>query len=112
EILLYPTAIGSEPENPSLDTQPRWRRAMIGHSVSNVAPVVAANRVGDEAGQVFYGSSFITNEGGDFLGEMNRTDEGFIAASLDLDLIAELRAGWGFFRDRRPELYGALTGGA
>ncbi len=112
EILLYPTAIGSEPENPSLDTQPRWRRAMIGHSVSNVAPVVAANRIGDEAGQVFYGSSFITNEGGDFLGEMNRTDEGFIAASLDLDLIAELRAGWGFFRDRRPELYGALTGGA
>lgn len=112
EILLYPTAIGSEPENPSLDTQPRWRRAMIGHSVSNVAPVVAANRIGDEAGQVFYGSSFITNEGGDFLAEMNRTDEGFIAASLDLGLIAELRAGWGFFRDRRPELYGALTGGA
>lgn len=109
EILFYPTAIGSEPENPSLDTQPRWRRAMIGHSVSNVVPVVAANRIGNEEGQVFYGSSFITNEGGDFLGEMNRTDEGFIAASADLDQIAELRAGWGFFRDRRPELYGALT---
>jgi N-carbamoylputrescine amidase len=112
EILFYPTAIGSEPENPSLDTQPRWRRAMIGHSVSNVVPVAAANRIGNEAGQVFYGSSFITNEGGDFLAEMNRTDEGFIAASVDLDHISELRAGWGFFRDRRPELYGALTGGA
>ena len=110
EILFYPTAIGSEPENPALDTQPRWRRAMVGHSVSNVVPVVAANRIGDEGGQVFYGSSFISNEGGDFLAEMNRTDEGFIAATLDLDQIAELRAGWGFFRDRRPELYGALTG--
>ncbi|MFN0023792.1 MAG: N-carbamoylputrescine amidase [Parvularculaceae bacterium] len=111
EILLYPTAIGSEPENPALDTQPRWQRAMIGHSVSNVVPVVAANRVGAEEGQVFYGSSFITNEGGDFLSEMNRADEGFIAATVDLDQIAELRAGWGFFRDRRPDLYGALTGG-
>jgi N-carbamoylputrescine amidase len=110
EVLFYPTAIGSEPENPLLDTQPRWRRAMIGHSVSNVAPVVAANRIGDEDGQVFYGSSFITNEGGDFLAEMNRVDEGFIVASLDLDRIAELRAGWGFFRDRRPDLYGKLVG--
>jgi N-carbamoylputrescine amidase len=109
DILLYPTAIGSEPENPALDTCPRWRRAMIGHSVSNVVPVVAANRIGDEEGQIFYGSSFITNDGGDLLAEMNRTDEGFIAASLDLDRIAERRAGWGFFRDRRPELYGALT---
>ncbi len=110
EILFYPTAIGSEPENPSLDTQVRWRRAMIGHSVSNVVPIVAANRVGDEEGQIFYGSSFITDEGGDILAEMNRTDTGFIAATLDLDRIAELRAGWGFFRDRRPELYGGIVG--
>jgi len=110
EILLYPTAIGSEPENPALDTQPRWRRAMIGHAVSNVVPVAAANRVGDEDGQVFYGSSFIADEGGDFLAEMNRTDEGFIAATIEPDRIAELRAGWGFFRDRRPELYSSLIG--
>jgi N-carbamoylputrescine amidase len=110
DVLFYPTAIGSEPENAGLDTQPRWRRAMIGHSVSNVVPVVAANRTGDEGGQVFYGSSFITDDGGDFLAEMNRTEEGFIAATLDLDAIAERRAGWGFFRDRRPGLYHALTG--
>lgn len=110
EVLLYPTAIGSEPENPALDTQPRWRRAMIGHSVSNVVPVVAANRVGDEDGQVFYGSSFITDEGGDILAELNRTETGFIAATLDLDRIAEVRAGWGFFRDRRPELYATVSG--
>ncbi|MGE0407720.1 MAG: N-carbamoylputrescine amidase [Amphiplicatus sp.] len=110
DILLYPTAIGSEPENPALDTQPRWRRAMIGHAVSNVVPVAAANRIGDEEGQVFYGSSFIADEGGDILAELGRTEEGFVAASLDLARIAELRAGWGFFRDRRPDLYGALAG--
>lgn len=110
EVLFYPTAIGSEPENPTLDTQLRWRRAMIGHSVSNVVPVVASNRIGNEDGQIFYGSSFITDEGGDFLAEMNRTDEGFIAATIDLDHCEERRASWGFFRDRRPELYGKLAG--
>jgi len=110
EILFYPTAIGSEPENPGLDTQSRWRRAMIGHSVSNVVPVIAANRVGDEEGQIFYGSSFITDEGGDFLAEMNRTEEGFIAATIDLDHCEERRASWGFFRDRRPDLYGKIAG--
>lgn len=110
EVLFYPTAIGSEPENPTLDTQLRWRRAMIGHSVSNVVPVVASNRIGNEEGQIFYGSSFITDEGGDFLAEMNRTDEGFIAATIDLDHCDERRSSWGFFRDRRPELYGKLCG--
>jgi N-carbamoylputrescine amidase len=109
EILLYPTAIGSEPENPSLDTQSRWRRAMIGHAVSNVIPIGAANRIGDEEGQVFYGSSFICDEGGDYLAEMSRTDEGFVAATVDLDHVAERRASWGFFRDRRPDLYGPLV---
>ncbi|MHA7871774.1 MAG: N-carbamoylputrescine amidase [Hyphococcus sp.] len=110
DILLYPTAIGSEPENPGLDTQARWRRAMIGHAVSNVAPVAAANRTGDEGGQVFYGSSFIADDGGELLVDMTRAEEGFEGATLDLDEIAERRAGWGFFRDRRPDLYGALTG--
>ncbi|MBI1365279.1 MAG: N-carbamoylputrescine amidase [Alphaproteobacteria bacterium] len=112
EILLYPTAIGSEPENPSLDTCPRWRRAMIGHAVSNVVPIAAANRIGDEEGQIFYGSSFISDEGGDFLAELGRHEQGFAAATVDLGRIAELRAGWGFFRDRRPDLYGVLSGDA
>ncbi len=110
ELLLYPTAIGSEPENASLDTQARWRRAMVGHAVSNVVPVAAANRIGDEAGQIFYGSSFIADDSGALLVDMSRTEEGFECVNLDLDEIAEQRAGWGFFRDRRPELYGALTG--
>lgn len=110
EILLYPTAIGSEPENPSLDTKSRWRRSMIGHCVSNVVPIAAANRVGNEDGQIFYGSSFIADDGGELVADMGRGEEGFAAASFDLDEIAERRAGWGFFRDRRPELYGALCG--
>ncbi len=110
EVLFYPTAIGTEPENPTLDTQPRWRRAMIGHSVSNVVPVVASNRIGNEEGQIFYGSSFISDEGGDFLAEMGRTEEGFIAATIDLDHCDERRSSWGFFRDRRPELYGKIAG--
>ena len=110
EVLFYPTAIGSEPENPGLDTRDRWRRAMTGHAVSNVVPVAAANRIGDEDGQIFYGSSFIVDDGGDFIADMSREEEGFAAATVDLDHLDERRASWGFFRDRRPELYGRLTG--
>jgi N-carbamoylputrescine amidase len=109
EVLFYPTAIGSEPDNPDLDTRDLWQRAMIGHAVSNVVPVVAANRVGTEDGQVFYGSSFIANHRGDKIAEMNRTEEGVIVATLDLDDVRLARAAFGFFRDRRPDLYGALT---
>jgi N-carbamoylputrescine amidase len=109
EILLYPTAIGSEPREPDLDTRDPWQRAMIGHAVSNVVPVVAANRIGDEGGQVFYGSSFIADPRGDKCAELGRADEGVVTATFDLDRIARTRAAWGFFRDRRPELYGVLT---
>jgi N-carbamoylputrescine amidase len=108
EVLFYPTAIGSEPHDPHLDTRDPWQRAMIGHAVSNVVPVVAANRTGVEGGQRFYGSSFIADPRGDRVAELGRDDEGVIVASFDLDAIAETRASWGFFRDRRPELYGAL----
>lgn len=109
EILFYPTAIGSEPDNADLDTKDLWQRAMIGHAVSNVVPVVAANRVGTEDGQVFYGSSFIANHRGDKVSEMSRTEEGVITATIDLDEVRRARASFGFFRDRRPELYGDLT---
>ncbi len=109
EVLFYPTAIGSEPENPSLDTRDRWQRAMIGHAVSNVIPVVAANRTGEEEGQLFYGSSFIAGTGGDKVAELGRTEEGIVTASFDLDAVARERASWGFFRDRRPDLYGILS---
>ncbi len=110
QLLFYPTAIGSEPENPDLDTKDLWQRAMIGHSVSNVVPVIASNRVGNEEGQVFYGSSFISNHRGDKVQELGRKDEGVIVQTFDLEEIEKNRASFGFFRDRRPELYGPLLG--
>jgi N-carbamoylputrescine amidase len=109
DVLLYPTAIGSEPENPSLDTKERWQRAMLGHAVCNVVPVVAANRTGIEGGQCFYGSSFIADHAGETVAEMGRDEEGVIVATLDLAAARAARASWGFFRDRRPDLYRVLT---
>lgn len=109
EVLLYPTAIGTEPENPELDTKDLWQRAMIGHAVSNVVPVVAANRIGTEGGQTFYGHSFIANHRGDKVAELGRTDAGVITADVDLEEIRRNRASFGFFRDRRPELYGIIA---
>lgn len=116
EALLYPTAIGSEPHDPTLDTALPWRRAMQGHAVSNVIPVVGANRIGFEpwdnypgGGQTFYGSSFISDHRGDLVAELGRAEEGVITTTVDLDFLAAHRAAWGFFRDRRPELYTSLT---
>jgi N-carbamoylputrescine amidase len=109
EVLLYPTAIGSEPQEPDLDTRDPWQRAMIGHAVSNVVPVVAANRVGNEEGQRFYGSSFIADHRGEKLAELGRDETGVVVGSFDLSALARARASWGFFRDRRPDLYDVLT---
>jgi N-carbamoylputrescine amidase len=108
ELLFYPTAIGTEPETPDLDTKDLWQRAMIGHSVSNVVPVIAANRVGTEGNQTFYGHSFIADQRGNKVKELGRTDEGVIMAGFDLEEVRRNRASFGFFRDRRPELYGVL----
>ncbi len=108
EVLFYPTAIGSEPYDPDLDTSRMWRRAMIGHAVSNCMPVVAANRIGTEGGQRFYGHSFIADEWGDFVTEFGAEESGVLMAELDLTAAARHRAGMGFFRDRRPQLYGRI----
>jgi N-carbamoylputrescine amidase len=108
DVLVYPTAIGSEPANPSLDTRDRWRRAMVGHAVSNVIPVAASNRIGEEDGQLFYGSSFVAGTDGSFLAELGRDETGVRVVTVDLAAIRRERASWGFFRDRRPELYGVL----
>lgn len=110
EALLYPTAIGSEPHEPDFDTKDPWQRAMIGHAVSNAMPVAASNRVGDEGGQIFYGSSFIADARGDLVAELSREEEGVALARFDRAALRSRRASWGFFRDRRPELYGALAG--
>ncbi len=113
EVLFYPTAIGSEPHDKELDTAEPWRRAMQGHAVSNVVPVVGANRTGHEqvteAGQTFYGSSFIADHRGDLVEAFGRDDEGVLVHSFDLDYIDRHRAAWGFFRDRRTDLYGELA---
>jgi N-carbamoylputrescine amidase len=106
EVLFYPTAIGSEPHDASLDTRDPWRRAMQGHAVSNVVPVVASNRIGTEqSGQKFYGSSFIADHRGDLVEAFDRTDEGVLVHTFDLDFLDRHRAAWGFFRDRRTEYY-------
>jgi N-carbamoylputrescine amidase len=109
EILFYPTAIGAEPHDPTLDTRHMWRRAMLGHAVSNVVPVVASNRIGDEHGQLFYGHSFICDEFGETLAEFGAEETGILTARLDLARVKKNRAGMGFFRDRRPELYKRLV---
>lgn len=113
EVLLYPTAIGSEPYDADFDTSAIWQRAMQGHAVSNCMPVVAANRIGTEAehggeAQAFYGHSFITDEWGEKIGELGRAESGVVMHTLDLDRAAKHRAGMGFFRDRRPQLYGRI----
>ncbi len=114
DLLMFPTAIGNEPHDPGLDTRRLWVRAMVGHAVSNVVPIVAANRTGieptaDGQGAHFYGNSFIADQRGDMVTEMDTTSEGTITASFDLAEIARHRAAFGFFRDRRPSLYGRLA---
>ena len=105
EMLLYPTAIGSEPHDGTLNTSASWQRAMQGHAVSNVVPVVAANRVGDEDGQVFYGSSFFADHSGEITDVLDREVEGIVMGMVDREFLNRHRAAWGFFRDRRPDLY-------
>jgi N-carbamoylputrescine amidase len=113
EVLLYPTAIGNEPQFPDWDSRDHWQRAMQGHAASNMVPLVASNRIGKEKGKnsemTFYGSSFIADETGAKVAEADRTSEAVITHTFDLDAIRNQRAQWGFFRDRRPEHYGALV---
>jgi N-carbamoylputrescine amidase len=113
EMLLYPTAIGSEPPAPSWDSRDHWQRVMQGHAAANLIPVAASNRVGREVGDTcevtFYGSSFIADPTGEKVAELDRTTEGIAMHSFDLEAIAQLRTSWGVFRDRRPELYTPLT---
>jgi N-carbamoylputrescine amidase len=113
ELLFYPTAIGSEPQDPTLDSSGHWQRTMQGHAAANLTPLIASNRIGTEPGRkgteiTFYGSSFIADHTGAKVAEANRTDETILTATFDLDEIAHTRASWGVFRDRRPELYTPL----
>jgi N-carbamoylputrescine amidase len=113
EILCFPTAIGTEPAAPDWDSSGHWQRTMQGQAAANVMPLIAANRIGTEAGRRgtsmnFYGSSFIADHTGAKLAEAGREEEAVLTARFDLDEIAKLRAYWGLFRDRRPEMYAPL----
>lgn len=119
ELLFYPTAIGSEPIL-DCDSMPHWRRCMQGHAAANIMPLIAANRIGTEAvtpspdnqnqssSLTFYGSSFIADETGGLVEQADRESACILTHTFDLDEIRELRRSWGTFRDRRPEMYGAI----
>lgn len=114
EILFYPTAIGSEPLDPEIDSRDHWQRVMQGHAGANMVPLIASNRIGIEPGKrnteiTFYGSSFIADPTGAKVAEADRASETVLTATFDLDAVERKRRGWGLFRDRRPELYQPLT---
>ena len=112
EVLLYPTAIGSEPHDPSIDSRDHWQRCMQGHAAANVMPLVASNRIGVERGRkvemTFYGSSFIADPAGAKVVEADRGTESVLTATFDLESVRAQRQAWGVFRDRRPDLYAPL----
>jgi N-carbamoylputrescine amidase len=112
EALLYPTAIGSEPHDASIDSRDHWQRCMQGHAAANVMPLIAANRVGVERGRqyemTFYGSSFIADPTGAKVAEADRDHEAILTATFDLEAVRAQRHAWGVFRDRRPELYAPI----
>ncbi|WP_308218815.1 N-carbamoylputrescine amidase [Vibrio salinus] len=114
ELLFYPTAIGSEPSQPEMDSQPHWQRTMQGHAAANQIPVIASNRTGTETAQfrdlslTFFGSSFITDYTGEVVEKAPREGQQVLTHEFDLDNIEFQRRAWGLFRDRRPEHYEPL----
>ncbi|HWQ71341.1 MAG TPA: N-carbamoylputrescine amidase [Desulfitobacteriaceae bacterium] len=113
EIFFYPSAIGSEPQDGSIDSKDHWQACMLGHAAANLIPVVASNRIGTEEDEdsriIFYGSSFIAGPQGNILLEAGRTEETVLVAEFDLDKLEKQRLEWGVFRDRRPDLYRIIT---
>lgn len=112
DVICYPTAIGSEPHDPSIQSKDHWQRTMQGHAAANLTPVVCSNRIGREVGASaeinFYGSSFIAGIDGAMVEEANQSDEAILVHSFDLDANRRTRLNWGVFRDRRPDLYSEL----
>ena len=114
DILLFPTAIGSEPSQPEMDSMPHWTNTMRGHAAANQVPVIASNRIGTETAQhrdldlTFFGSSFICDERGELIEQADRSSEGILVHTFDLDHVRTMRKAWGLFRDRRPEHYDVL----
>ncbi|WP_127498337.1 N-carbamoylputrescine amidase [Paenibacillus glycanilyticus] len=113
ELLFYPTAIGSEPQDGSIDSKDHWQMCMRGHAACNLMPVIASNRIGEEVDEDssinFYGSSFIAGPQGNLIAEAGRDEHGVLVAEFDLDQLESQRIEWGIFRDRRPDLYGVIA---
>lgn len=113
ELLFYPTAIGSEPHDPNITSRDHWQRVQQGHAGANLMPLIASNRIGREDQEdyhiTFYGSSFIANQFGEKVQELDETSEGILVQSFDLDALEKIRTAWGVFRDRRPALYRAIN---
>lgn len=112
EMILYPTAIGSEPQDRTIDSKDHWQRTMQGHAAANLVPVVASNRIGEESGDQhtlrFYGHSFIADETGGIVAEADGATESILTATFDFEALRAKRAAWGLFRDRRPDMYGPI----
>ena len=115
ELIFFPTAIGSEPDYPNIDSQPHWTRAQQGHAAANLTPVIASNRIGTESSllhpdyqMTFYGSSFIADETGALVKQADKTSECVLVHTFDLDAVRQRRVAWGVFRDRRPQMYDDL----
>lgn len=115
ELIFFPTAIGSEPAYPDIDSQPHWTRVQQGHAAANLVPVIASNRIGTETSKyipdfemTFYGSSFIADQTGELVAQADKTSECVLVHEFDLDAIAKQRKAWGLFRDRRPEMYSTV----
>lgn len=112
ELLFYPTAIGSEPHDPSITSRDHWQRVQQGHAGANLMPLIASNRIGTEQQDgyhiTFYGSSFIADPFGAKVEELDETSEGVLVHCFDLDQLEHIRSAWGVFRDRRPNLYGPI----
>ena len=112
ELLFYPTAIGTEPQDSTIDSRDHWQLTQQGHAAANLTPYIASNRIGKEfegdQDITFYGSSFIANELGQKVAELSRDEEGVLVHTFDLDEVAATRHAWGIFRDRRPDLYGPI----
>ncbi len=112
ELLFYPTAIGTEPQEPDIDSRLHWKNCMRGHAAANLTPLIASNRIGreeeEESSITFYGSSFIADYTGELAASADDKTEGVITASFDLDELALVRRSWGVFRDRRTDLYGPI----
>lgn len=112
EILFYPTAIGTEPHDHTINSREHWQRVQQGHAGANVMPLIASNRVGleqqEDSSITFYGASFIADQFGAKVQELNQTETGVITHTFDLDELEKIRTNWGVFRDRRTNLYSSL----